>query len=172
MECVMKKYTALVLLAALAAASAVAVKAAPGDGSLRNGASVNEAQIGTLEKRLSQRVAEQQELLWMVERMLKISFQEKLAVERGLLSGTARVAAAPVAPAGVRAAGPVVTPPWWLDYKAQMVYVSGNDRYAVVNGKMVLPGQALGQDVVVDRIAADQVVLRRGAEHHTYSLAK
>jgi hypothetical protein len=66
----------------------------------------------------------------------------------------------------------VVTPPWWLDYKTQMVYVSGNDRYAVVNGKMVLPGQALGQDVVVDLIAADQVVLRRGTEHHTYSVAK
>jgi hypothetical protein len=168
----MKKYTALVLLATLAGASAVAVKAAPGDGSLRNGAPVNEAQIGTLDKRLSERVAEQQELLRMVERMLKISFQEKLGVERGLLSGTARPAAAPVAPGVARAASAVAPPPWWLDYKAQMVYVSGNDRYAVVNGKMVLPGQALGQDVVVDGIAADQVVLRRGTEHHTYSLAK
>ena len=168
----MKKYTALILLAALAGASAVAVKAAPDEGSLRHGGQVDGAQIGALDKRLSERVAEQQELLWMVERMLSISFQERSAVERGLLSGAARPAVMPVAPTVVRAAVPPAVAPWWQDYKAQMVYVSGNDRYAVVNGKMVLPGQALAPDIVVDRIGADQVVLRRGAEQHVIVLAK
>jgi hypothetical protein len=174
MECVMKKYRALVLVAALAGASAVAVRAAPGDARIPSGVPVNEVQIGTLDKRLSERVAEQQELLGMVQRMLTISFQEKLGVERGLLSGTARPAAPPVAVAVVHAAAAplVAPPPWWLDYKAQMIYVSGNDRYAVVNGRMVLPGQALDPQVVVERIGADRVVLRRGAEQHTYLLAK
>jgi hypothetical protein len=170
MECVMKKYTALFLLAALAGASAVAVKAAPGDASAPRGVAVNEAQVGALDKRLAERVVEQQELLDMVQRMLAISFQQKLGEERNVLSGSARPAAAAVAPVAARPVAPVVTPPWWLDYKPQMVYLAGSDRYAVVNGKMVLPGQSLGQDVVVDRVAADQVVLRRGSEHHTYLL--
>jgi hypothetical protein len=42
----------------------------------------------------------------------------------------------------------------------------------VVNGKMVMSGQAVEKDVSVDRIDDDAVVLRLGTEQHTFSLKK
>lgn len=172
----MNKYKGLVVLAALAGACAVAVEAAPGEpaGNHRN-AGTGEAQIGQLGKRLAERVAEQQELLDLAERLLGIG-QPKRGADGtgrgGVLSGQPRPAAPAPEPVKVERA-PVATPaPWWQGYRPQMVYLSGNDRYAVVNGRMLLRGQTLEKDVVVEGIEDDAVVLRRGKELHTYFLKK
>jgi hypothetical protein len=127
---------------------------------------------------LSERIIEQQELLDMVEKLLGMNFAQKIlnsAEASAILSGKAKPAAAPV-PVAVAKVVPAKAaeppPPWWLSYKPQMVYLSGNDRYAVVNGKMLTSGQSLGNDVVVDKIEDDAVVLRSGTEVHTYLLKK
>ncbi len=169
----MKKYMGLIVLVALGCTSLLAVKAAPNEKQKAGStASLNEAQLGQLDKRLADRIAEQQELLAMVERLLNMDFQGK-AGERGkaanVLSGVARPTPAP---ANIKAEPKAPPPPWWLAYKPQMTYLSGNDRYAVINAKLVATGQALGDGVVVDNIDDASVVLRRDREIHTYLLKK
>lgn len=175
----MKKYIGLILLAALASATLLAAKAAPDDKQRAKGSAINESQISQLDKRLSERIAEQQQLLAMVEKILGINFTHKDtgAVELGnILSGQAKPPPAPPAPTPIATVAPVKVaeppPPWWQSYRPKMVYLSGNDRYAVVNGKMVTSGQTLGNDVVVDKIEDEAVVLRLGTESHTYPLKK
>lgn len=172
----MKKYLGLIVLVALLSSSFLAVRAAPDDQRNRKGGAVNDAQIGQLDKRLSERIIEQQELLAMVEKLLGMNFAQKVLSSPeadNILSGRNK---APVAPVAVAKTAPVPVasppPPWWQSYRTQMVYLSGNDRYAVVNGKMFVVGQTLGNDVVVDKIEDDAVVLRHGTEHHTYFLKK
>ena len=172
----MNKYTGLIVLTALAASSFLAVKAAPDERYQgRKAAGVSESQIGQLDKRLSERIVEQQDLLAMVEKLLGLDFQQK-AQDRvqatNILSGQAKPPVQVVVAAAVKTTVKAVEAPWWLDYKPQMVYVSGTDRYAVVNGKMYMNSQTLGKDVVVDKIEDDAVVLRLGSEHHTYFLKK
>jgi hypothetical protein len=172
----MKKYIGLIILVAMAASSFLAVKAAPdGQNSSRIGSGANDVQISQLDKRLNDRIVEQQELLQMVERLLGMNFQPKpqnTNQASGLLSGVAQPSV-PNATAGkAKPAEKVIEPPWWLDYKPQMVYVSVSERYAVVNGKMYVTGQTLGSDVHLDKIEDDIVVLRQGTEHHTYFLKK
>lgn len=180
----MKKYMGLIILVALASSSLMAVKAAP-DGKQptgRKGAGGNDSQISQLDKRLNERIVDQQALLSMVEKLLgQYSTQQPIATPAvdNVLSGQPKPSAAPqpvvqraaIVPAAVPPK-PVPPPPWWQAYKPQMVYLSGNDRYAVVNGKMVMSGQTLEKDVLVDRIDDDAVVLRMGTEHHTYLLKK
>ena len=174
----MKKYMGLIVLVALASTSFLAVRAAPDDRLGRKGAGANEAQIGQLDKKLSERIVEQQELLDIVERLLGMNFAQKILNSpevNNILSGRAKPAPVPV-PKPVAKAVPTKAveppPPWWLSYKPQMVYLSGSDRYVVVNGKMLKIGQTLGNDVVVDKIEGDAVVLRSGSEVHTYLLKK
>lgn len=169
----MKKYTGLIVLASLAATSLLAVRAAPDDKQWsRKGTGVSESQIGQLDKRLSERITEQQELLAIVEKLLSKDFQQKIQepVSVGnVLSGQVKpVASLVVAKMTVKAA----EPPWWQDLKPQMVYLSGNDRYAVVNGKMYTHGQTLGKDIVLDSIEDDAVVFSLKGERHTYVLKK
>jgi hypothetical protein len=180
MECIMKKYMGLILLAGLAAGVALAVKAAPdGRQAGRDGGTVGDAQIGQLDKRLSDRIVEQQELMTLVEKLLHLNFQQRemdRSTAANVLSGQAKPPAPPppapqVAKKADTAAAPVA-PPWWTDYKPQMVYGSSTERYAVVNGKMVRRGQTLGKDVMVDGIEEDSVVLRLGTETHSFSLKK
>lgn len=176
----MKKYLGLIVLAALAGTAVLVVNAAPSDKQARSSNTVSDAQISQLDKRLGERVVEQQELLAMVEKLLRMDYAQKAlqSPDNGnVLSGKAKPPAAPVAPAGAtvakaKAVEPPPPPPWWLSYKPQMVYMSGNDHYAVVNGKMRMTGQSLGDDVVVDKIEDDLVVLRQGREHHTFFLKK
>ncbi|MFZ4480730.1 MAG: hypothetical protein ACOYNZ_12645 [Rhodoferax sp.] len=174
----MKKYTGLMVLLALASSCLLAVKAAPDDKTGRKGGGANEAQIGQLDKRLSERIVEQQELLAMVEKLLGANFTQKVlgsADVPSTLSGQAKPAVAP-APLAVTKAVPAKAveppPPWWLSYRPQMIYMSGNDHYVVVNGKMLTTGQTLGNEVMVDRISDDAVVLRQGTDIHTYQLRK
>jgi hypothetical protein len=178
----MKKYMGLIVLVALACTSLLAVKAAPDGKQLagRKGAGASESQISQLDKRLNDRIIDQQALLAMVEKLLGQSSSQQPVVgpaADNVLSGQAK----PLAPPVVHHAAvvPVAVPPkpteplpWWQAYKPQMVYLSGNDRYAVVNGKMVMSGQTLEKDVSVDRIDDDAVVLRMGTDQHTYSLKK
>jgi hypothetical protein len=180
----MKKYMGLVVLVALTCTSLLAVKAAP-DGTQpvgRKGAGANDSQISQLDKRLNERIVDQQALLAMVEKLLGQSPAQQStpgAAVENVLSGQARPPAPPppvvqhtvVARATVPPK-PAQPQPWWQAYKPQMVYLSGSDRYAVVNGKMATIGQTLEKDVSVERIEDDAVVLRLGLEHHTYLLKK
>ena len=172
----MKKYTGLMVLTALGVTSFLAVKAAPDERNQgRKGGDTNETQISQLDKRLNDRIVEQQDLLAMVEKLLRSDFQQKtLARDQAAntLSGKAKpplpVIAAPAAKVTVK----TVEAAWWEEYKLQMVYLSGADRYAVVNNKMYMTEQSLGKDVFVDRIQDDSIVLRLGQKYHTYSLKK
>ncbi len=176
----MKKYLGLIVLTALAGTTVLAVNATPSDKQARSSNTVSDAQISQLDKRLGERIVEQQELLAMVEKLLKMDYAQKVlqSPEMGnILSGRAKPPAQSAAPAAVKgvktkAAAPPPPPPWWLPYKPQMVYLSGEDRYVVVNGKMRMTGQTLGDDVVVDKIEDDLVVLRLGSEHHSFFLKK
>lgn len=175
----MNKYTSLIVLSALAATTTLAVKAAPSDAnSNRQGTGAQETQIGQLDKRLSERIREQQELLGMVERLLGMNYASSEAESGrrsgGLLSGAPKPPAPPViAPVVSKAVVPApVLAPWWTEYKLQMVYMSGQERYAVVNGKMLTLGQTVDKDVVLQRVEDDLVVLRQGRESHTYLLKK
>ena len=174
----MKKYTSLIALAALVGTSALAVKAAPNNSADNTRSGADSAQIGQLDKRLSERIAEQQELMGLVERLLHISYPARIGEGDarhggGALSGQPKPPAPPTpAPAAAKVAPPAPQAPWWQDYQAQMVYLSGNDRYAVVNGKMLTVGQTLDNSVVVERIEADLVALRQGKEVHTFLLKK
>jgi hypothetical protein len=172
MERVMKKYMGLVVLVALGCTTLIAVKAAPNEKKSGNNATLSEAQLSQLDKRLADRIAEQQELMAMVERMLNMNFQGKAgerAKSANVLSGGARQ---PVAPILVKGAAKPPPPPWWAGYKPQMTYLSGSDRYAVVNGKMVVGGQSLGDGVTVESIDDSAVSLRRAKDLHTYQLKK
>lgn len=175
----MKKYLGLIVLAALAGTTVLAVNAAQGDKQTRSSNTVSDAQISQLDKRLGERVVEQQELLAMVEKLLRMDFAQKIMDSpdgSNILSGRAKPPAPPAAPVGATVATAKAVapppPPWWQSYKPQMVYMSGDERYAVVNGKMRMTGQSLGDEVVVDKIEDDLVVLRQGSEHHTYFLKK
>lgn len=177
----MKKYTGLIVLAALASTSLLAVKAAPDGKQLlgSKGAGANDSQISQLDKRLNDRIVDQQALLAMVEKLLGQSSTQRpaaVAAIENVLSGQPKPPPPPVvqhaAVAPPALPKPAEPQPWWQAYKPQMVYLSGNDRYAVVNGKMVMSGQAVEKDVSVDRIDDDAVVLRLGTEQHTYSLKK
>ena len=177
MECNVKKYTGLIVLAALAASSVLVVKAAPDEKyqGRKAAAGISETQIGQLDKRLSDRITEQQDLLSMVEKLLRRDFLQKTedrAQATNVLSGQTKPAEPAVVTPAAKATVKVVEAPWWLDYKPQMVYLSGADRYAVVNGKMYTNGQTMGKDVVVEKIEDDAVVLRLGSEKHTYFLKK
>lgn len=172
----MKKYTGLMVLTALVVTSFLAVKAAPDERYQgRKGGDASETQIAQLDKRLNERIGEQQELLAMVEKLLRSDFQQK-TMERdqaaNILSGQAKPPAPIAVVAAVRVPVKVIEAVWWEEYKPQMVYLSGNDRYAVVNGKMYMNQQTLGKDVFVDKIEDDSIVLRLGQQYHTYSLKK
>lgn len=172
----MKKHTGLIVLIALGATSCLSVKAVPDERYQgRNGGDASEAQISQLDKRLSERIVEQQDLLAMVEKLLSRDFQQKTQ-ERdqaaNILSGDAKPPVPSVAVVAIRPTVKAVEAPWWSDYKPQMVYLAGNDRYAVVNGKMYLTGQTLGKEIFVDKIENDTVVLRLDREQHTYFLTK
>jgi hypothetical protein len=172
MERIMKKYLGLAVLVALGCTTVLAVKAAPNEKQRQGSANLSEAQLGQLDKRLADRIAEQQELMAMVERLLNMNFQGKAnerAKSANVLSGGARPPAAPILVKGAPKAPP---PPWWSSYKPQMTYLSGNDRYAVINGKMVTGGQSLGDGVTVESIDDAAVSLRRAKELHTYQLKK
>jgi len=172
----MKKYTGLIVLTALVVTSFLAVKAAPDERYQgRKAGDANESQIAQLDKRLSERIVEQQDLLAMVEKLLRSDFHQKTPDRNqavNSLSGTAKPPSPVVALAAVKPAVKAVEAPWWEDYKPQMVYLSGSDRYAVVNGKLYTTQQTLGKDVFVDRIENDFIVLRLGQQHHIYSLKK
>lgn len=173
----MKKYLGLIVLTALAGTAVLAVNAAPSDKQARSSNTVSDAQISQLDKRLGERVIEQQELLVMVEKLLRMDYVQKVLESPdggNVLSGRVKPPAPPVAPAGAKAVKAVAPPPppWWLSYTPQMVYVSNTERYAVVNGKMFMIGQTLGNDVLIDKIEDDLVVLRQGNEHHTFFLKK
>ena len=175
----MKKYTGLMVLAALMLTSFLAVKAAPNDRrSGRMPGDFSDAQIAQLDKRLNERVVEQQELLTMLEKMLHIDFQHEAPNRErmgSILSGQAKppvLAARAVAVLAAPVPGKVTQAPWWEQYKPQMVYVSGSDRYAVVNNKMYTHNQSIGKEVFVDRIDDDSIVLRLGEQVHTYPLKK
>ena len=174
----MKKYTGLIVLATLVSTSFLAVKAAPDDRRWdRKATGGSESQIGQLDKALSARIDEQQELLSMVEKLLKKDLQQsqqERSAESNVLSGQAKPPAPTVVPVATvkKVQDKAVEPPWWQDYKPQMVYLSGNDRYAVINGKMYLSGQPLDKGVLVASIEADAVVLKYAGETHTYQLQK
>jgi len=172
----MKKYTGLIVLTALAASSVLVVKAAPDERYQgRKATGISETQIGQLDKRLSERIVEQQELLAMVEKLLGRDLRQKTeerSLATNVLSGQAKPSVPTVMAKAVIPVVKAAEAPWWQEYRPQMVYLSGGDRYAVVNGKMYLDGQSLGKDVVIDKIELDSVVLRQGREHHTYFLKK
>jgi hypothetical protein len=177
MECNVKKYTGLIVLSALVSTSFLAVKAAPDErGWDRKVAGGSESQIGQLDKALSVRIDEQNELLSLVEKLLKRDFQQsqqERSSAANVLSGQAK----PTAPKVIRVPqakviNKAVEPPWWQEYKPQMVYLSGNDRYAVISGKMYLTGQILSKGVLISSIEEDSVVLRFGGETHSYPLKK
>ena len=174
----MKKYTGLIVLAALVSTSFLAVKAAPDDRRWdRKVTGGSESQIGQLDKTLSARIDEQQALLAMVEKLLKRDLQQsqqERPAEPNVLSGQAKPPAPLVAPVTMvkKVQDKAVEAPWWQEYKPQMVYLSGNDRYAVISGKMYLSGQPLGKGVVVASIEEDAVVLQYAGETHAFPLKK
>lgn len=173
----MKKYTGLIVLAALVSTSFLAVKAAPDERNWdRKGTGGSDSQLGQLDKVLSARIDEQKELLLMVEKLLKRAsqqVQQERVAEPNVLSGQAKPPVPAIVPvASAKMQNKAVDIPWWQEYKPQMVYLAGNDRYAVISGKMYLSGQSLGKGVVVASIEEDAVVLQYASERHTYALKK
>lgn len=172
----MKKYLGVYVLGALLCASVVAVASAPRDsaGALSS-SRLGVEQLSQLDARLNQKIAEQQELMRIVERLLQISATQNQAaasVSPTPLSGTPRLPAVVRAAPAPAAVVPPVAPPWWVSYKLQLVYWSGDSAEAVINGKMYRKGQALGNEVWVENIESGSVVLARGSERHTYWLNK
>lgn len=174
----MKKYLGLILLTALASSSVLAVKLSPDARQSGRNLSDSEVQIAQLDKRLSERTAEQMELLELAQKLLGMNFQQKTqdqAAAANVLSGQGKppsVVAKPVAVATSKAVAPPVEQPWWQVYKPQMTYMSGKDRFAVINNKMYTLGQELIKGTVVEAIEDDAVVLRMGSESHTFALKK
>lgn len=168
----MKKYGGLLLLGALAGSVLFTFKASAGDAGTRAGqAGIGAAGLSVLEQRLASRMDEQKELLAIAQRLLGVEFQQG---ERAVpaLSGTLKPQLPPPQPAAVATTAKPAAPPWWSGYRVSMAYLSGGDSYAVINGKLAAPGQALQGTVQVERIEQDAVVLRNGGETHAFSLAQ
>lgn len=166
------KYTGLVLLATLATSTTMAVKATPWGADAKPLDDRIDVQVAQLDKRLQERIEQQTELLNLVERLLKADsrIQGNISEAPSTLAG-----AAPMPVQTVKttpASPPPATAPWWTQYQPKMVYVSPTTRYTVINGQMFNAGQSPGEGVLVDVIDQDTVVLRRGAERHTYLLEK
>jgi hypothetical protein len=175
----MKKYLGLYLLGISLCASVVAVAAVPKDSlGARAEARLGADQIGQLDGKLNEKIAEQQELLRIVQRLLQISAIQNSAAmpatasplsgKPGLPEGPARAVASaiPAPPAAV------VAPPWWNSFKLQLVYWSGGSAEAVINGKMYRKGQTIDDGVWVESIESGSVVLARERERHTYWLSR
>lgn len=166
------KYASLLALVALLGGGVAASRAVPNEPSAQQSANT-QAQVAQLEKRLTDRIAEQEELMTIVGRLLEITVRQRTdedAKKAQALSGTLKPASLPAAkPARTPAPPP---PPWWTDLNPQMVYMGGDDRYAVVNGKMVRPGESVGNGTTVQAVEGDSVVFRHGSETHTLYLKK
>jgi hypothetical protein len=134
--------------------------------------------VSQLDTRLAAKLAEQQELLGIVQRLLQINASQSGASRAAPgtpLSGATAVAPAPApSPRATSAPAPAVpaAAPWWTSYRLQMVYWSGSSAEAVINGKMYRQGQALDNGVLLESIEAGTVTLTRGPERHTYALNK
>lgn len=76
-------------------------------------------------------------------------------------------AEAPVESKPARRAAP---PPWWSGYNLSMVLVSNGTSSAVINGRYVRAGDAIGNGVVVRRVEQNRVVLERRGARATLSI--
>lgn len=174
----MKKYLGIYGMGALLCGSVVALAAAPRDTSATLSQSrLGLEQVSQLDSRLSAKLAEQQELLRIVERLLQINANQSGALRPSPgtpLSGAPAVAPAPSprASSSSPAAPAVPAAPWWSSYRLQMVYWSASSAEAVINGKMYRQGQSLDNGVLLESIDAGAVVLAKGPERHTYTLNK
>lgn len=172
----MKKYWGIYVLGALACGSVVAVTAVPQDRIGTNGGGrLGSDQVAQLDEKLTQKIAEQQELMRIVQRLLQMNAAQSLtasAVSPTPLNGDSK------APEISQVERPVVAMPkpaeplWWTSFKLQLVYSSTDSAEAVINGKMYRKGQEVDKGVWVEAIESSSVVLARGRERHTYWLNK
>ena len=171
----MKKYSGLGLLLALMLSSLVAYKASAGSAEAGlTRADLTDGQLRVLDQRLDARIDEQKQLMALIQKLVEMDYQDKAAQRPAgaALSGPPKAAAAPVRAVAKKPAPPPVAAPWWQSFKINMAYTSGNDSYAVVNGKLVGHGQPVGANVVLESVSQDAVVLRQGEDVHTYPLKK
>ena len=124
--------------------------------------------LRTLDESLAQKVEEQLRFIDMLERHLKggqlvrpdddagdvLSRRKPLPAPKPELVEAPEPVAAPARPARVA--------PWWDGYTVQMIVMAPEDNVAVVNDRLVRPGDMLAPGVEVGAIRDDRVLIFRG----------
>lgn len=129
---------------------------------------LNERDLRTLDDSLARKVEEQMRFIDMLERHLRggqlvrpdDDGGEVLSRRRPAPALAPQVAPAPQAPPV--AAAPVRTAPWWEGYTVDMIVHAPGDSLAVINARVVRPGDLLAPGVEVGAIREDRVLIYRG----------
>lgn len=164
----MIKYMALsvVALALLSMGVAHAQTSAPGS----SATVLNQRDLNTLDSSLARKVEEQMRFIDLLERHLRGSDQvpsgadaDAVLSQRKQLPPAPALAPTQAAPnTPVVVAAPVYKAPWWEAYRVDMIMHSPGDSVAVINDRLVRPGDLLEPGVEVAAIRDDRVLVYRG----------
>lgn len=125
--------------------------------------------LRTLDESLARKVEEQLRFIDMLERHLKGGQLARPGEDAGDVLSQRKPAPVPEpekleAPAQVAApARPARVAPWWEGYTVQMIVMAPEDNVAVVNDRVVRPGDMLAPGVEVGAIREDRVLIFRGS---------
>lgn len=133
------------------------------------GAALNQRDLRTLDSSLASKVEEQMRFIDLLERHLRGSDQVPSGTDAdAVLSQRKYIAPAPAPAQPTPIAAPVVASvperraPWWEAYRVDMIMHSPGDSVAVVNERLVRPGDMLEPGVEVAAIREDRVLVYRG----------
>lgn len=159
----MIKYVALSVLG-LALLSIGVTHAQAGQG--QSGASLNERDLRTLDDSLARKVEEQMRFIDMLERHLRGGQLAQPTEDGGDVLSRRRVVPMPVPQAEsvppAPQASPTPTAPWWEGYTVEMIMHAPGDSLAVINERIVRPGDMLAPGIEVGAIREDRVLIFRG----------
>lgn len=130
--------------------------------------SLNAQDLRTLDESLARKVEEQMRFIDMLERHLK-GAQSGQPGDAATEVLSRRKFVPPPEPEKVEEpaqqaapAQPVRAAPWWEGYTVQMIVLAPEDNLAVVNERVVRPGDMLAPGVEVGAIREDRVLIFRG----------
>jgi len=131
-------------------------------------ASLKAQDLRTLDESLSRKVEEQLRFIDMLERHLKGGQLVRPDEDAGEVLSRRKPLPAPE-PEAAEVPAPVAAPappgrlaPWWEGYTVQMIVIAPQDNVAVVNDRLVRPGDMLAPGVEVGAIREDRVLIFRG----------
>lgn len=127
---------------------------------------MNERDLRTLDDSLARKVEEQMRFIDMLERHLRGGQLAQPTEDGGDVLSRRRVVPMPVPQAEsvppAPQASPTPTAPWWEGYTVEMIMHAPGDSLAVINERIVRPGDMLAPGIEVGAIREDRVLIFRG----------